>query len=338
MALLRHLAITAAAIVATASAAPSAQAVDLHAHRGGGLTDGKPAAYENSLSAFKTAPGRGAAVVELDVHVSNDGVPFVMHDGTLDRTTDCGGAVADHSAAEVDACHIDRLGTTDVFTEVPGSTEPVPRLAAVLSWAKDAGARLNIEINNYPTDPSYDPGSGFVNAELDAIDASGIPKSQVLMQSFLPANLDPAKQRGYRTALITFEGGNPQALSLAKQGGYDVLEPQWPVKDAGRFVKQAHAAKRQVVPWTIDKRTEVTAAAAAGVDGVITDDLPVARAGLKCFGADKAYKAAQRKLKAAKAALKHAKTPAAKKQAAARVKAAKKKRDKAKRARHRACA
>jgi glycerophosphoryl diester phosphodiesterase len=319
MALLRHLAITAAAI---AAAAPPAQAIELHAHRGGTLANGAPVAYENSLSAFKTAPGRGARVVELDVHVSKDGVPFVMHDGTLDRTTDCTGSVADHTAAELDACHIDRLGSADVFREAPGSTEPVPRLAAVLSWAKDAGARLNIEINHYPTEQSFDPGPGFVNAELDAIDASGIPKSRILMQSFLPANLDLAKQRGYRTALITFEGANAQALSLAKKGGYDVLEPEWPVKKPGTFVKQAHAAKRPVIPWTIDKRAEVIAAANARVDGIITDDLPVARAGLKCFSAEQ-------RLRAARAALKKARTAAAKRKAAARVKAAKKKRDKA---------
>ena len=98
---LRHLALAAVAFAATA---PSAYAIDLHAHRGGGLEDGTPIAYENSLSAFKGAPGRGADVVELDVHVSNDGVPFVMHDGTLDRTTDCSGPVADHTAAEIDGC------------------------------------------------------------------------------------------------------------------------------------------------------------------------------------------------------------------------------------------
>jgi glycerophosphoryl diester phosphodiesterase len=320
MALLRHLAITAAAVAALA--APSAHAIDLHAHRGGTVANGTPIAYENSLSAFKAAPGRGAAVVELDVHVSSDGVPFVMHDGTLDRTTDCSGSLADHTAAEIDACHIDRLGSADVFKEAPGSTEPVPRLAAVLSWAKDAGARLNIEINHYPTESSFDPGPAFVNAELDAIDASGVPKSRILMQSFLPANLDPARQRGYRTALITFAGANAQALALAKKGGYEVLEPEWPVKKAATFVKQAHAAKRQVIPWTIDRRSDVVAAAGAGVDGIITDDLPVARAGLKCF-------AAEQSLKAARAALKKAKTKAAKKKAAARVKAAKKKRDKA---------
>src|SRR3954468_4670840 len=257
MALLRHLAMTAALVAAAAAATPAAQAVELHAHRGGTLSNGTPVEYENSLSAFKTAPGRRAAVVELDVHVSSDGVPFAMHDGTLDRTTDCTGAVADHTAAELDACHIDRLGSAGVFKEAPRSTEPVPRLAAVLSWAKDAGARLNIEINHYPTEESFDPGPGFVNAELDAIDASGIPKSRILMQSFLPANLDLAKQRGYRTALITFEGANAQALSLAKKGGYDVLEPQWPPKSPSAFVKQAQAAKRQVIPWTIDKRSEV---------------------------------------------------------------------------------
>jgi glycerophosphoryl diester phosphodiesterase len=316
---LRHIAIAAAVI---ASSASPALAVDLHAHRGGALANGTPVAYENSLSAFKAAPSRGADVVELDVHVSKDGVPFVMHDGTLERTTDCSGPVADHTAAEIDACHIDRLGTTDVFTDVPGSTEPVPRLSAVLVWAKDAGARLNIEINHYPTEPSYDPGPSFVNAELDAIDASGIPKHRILMQSFLPANLDPARQRGYRTALITFEGGNAQALSLAKKGGYEVLEPEWPVKNAKAFVRKAHAARRQVIPYTIDKRAQVIAAAGAGVDGVITDDLPVARSGRRCF-------AAEQKLKAARAALKKAKTAAAKKKAAARVKAAKKKRDKA---------
>src|SRR4051812_8323115 len=211
MAPLRHLVITAAVIVAAASAAPPVQAIELHAHRGGALANGAPFAYENSLSAFKTAPGRGARVVELDVHVSKNGVPFAMHDGPLDRTTDCTGPVADHTAAEIDACHIDRLGSTDVFKEAPGSTEPVPRLAAVLSWAKDAGARLNIEINHYPTEPSYDPGPGFENAELDAIDASGIRKSRTPRKTSLPSTLTPPRPRGTPPPRIRSGAGNRKA-------------------------------------------------------------------------------------------------------------------------------
>jgi glycerophosphoryl diester phosphodiesterase len=333
--LARQLCIAVAALAATA---PAAAALDVHAHRGGGLGDGKPVALENSLSAFKSAGGRAADVVELDVHVSKDGVPFVMHDGTLDRTTDCSGPVADHKGAELDDCHIDLLGTNDVFKEAPGSNEPVPRLAAVLRWAKSDGARLNIEINHYPTEPSYDPGPGFVNAELDAIDASGIAKDKVLLQSFLPGNLDPAEQRGYTTALITFSGANAKALSLAKSGGYDVLEPQWPVDGAAGFVKRAHAAGRTVVPYTLDRRSEVRAARAAGVDGLITDDPPLARGAVRCYDADVVLGAAQRRLAAAKAAARRAHGAAAKRRAAARVKAAKRQLAKAKGARSRACA
>jgi glycerophosphoryl diester phosphodiesterase len=317
---------------------PAAGALDLHAHRGGGIANGKPFALENALSTFKTAPKRGADVVELDVHVSQDGVPFVMHDGTLDRTTDCEGAVADASAAKIDSCHVDSLGSTDVFKSAPGSNETVPRLAGVLRWAIQSGARLNIEINYYPNEPSFDPNSSFVADELDTIDASGIPKSQVLMQSFLPSNLDPAEARGYQTALITFQGANAQALSLAQTGGYDVLEPEWPVEDAAAFVRAAHAAGRKVVPYTLDTRKQVMDARAAGVDGVITDDLPRAKAALRCYPADVKYRAAKRKLAAAKAAAKRAKGKAAKKRAAKKVKAAEAALKKARRARTRACA
>jgi glycerophosphoryl diester phosphodiesterase len=326
------------AVLALALTAPVAAGFDLHAHRGGNLAHGRPTELENSLPAFKSAPKRGADVVELDVHVSKDGVPFVMHDGTLDRTTDCEGPVADATAAKLDSCHIDSLGNSDVFKHAPGSKEPIPRLAEVLRWAKSSGARLNIEINHYPNEPSFDTTDSFVNAELDAIDRSGIPKSRVLMQSFLPDNLTPAKTRGYTTALITFQGANAQALSLAKSGGFDVLEPQWPVTDAAGFVRRAHEAGRKVVPFTPDTKVDVMNARAAGVDGIITDDLPLAHAALRCYAADVKYRAAVRKLSAAKAALKRAHGKAAKKRAAKRVKAAQKAFGKARRARTKACA
>jgi glycerophosphoryl diester phosphodiesterase len=324
--------------LAAASAAPTAGALDIHAHRGGTLAKGKPVALENSLSAFKSAKSRHADVVELDVHVSKDGVPFVMHDGTLDRTTDCNGPVADHTAAELDRCHIVILGTNDVFRKVPSSKERVPRLAAVLRWAKSSKARLNVEINHYPNEESFDTSDRFVTAELDTIDASGIPKKQILLQSFLPDNLTPAKERGYRTALITFAGAQGQAIALAQQGGFDVLEPQWPIQKASAFVRQAHDAGKSVVPFTIDKPGDMVAARAAGVDGIITDDPPLTVATFRCDDASRVYRAALKRYKAAQKALEHAKKPKDKKRARARVKAEGKKLAKAKRARAEACA
>ena len=326
------------AVLALAFTAPSAAAIDIHAHRGGGLSLGKPFALENALSAFKSAGARDADVVELDVHVSKDGVPFVVHDGTLDRTTDCSGPTAELTAAQLDDCHVDLRGTNEVFKSVPGSTEAMPRLAEVLSWAKSKDAKLNIEINWYPNEPGFDPTSTFVDDELDAIDKSGIPKSQVLLQSFLPSNIDKAKARGYDTALITFQGANAQALSLAQSGGYKVLEPQWPVADAEGFVRRAHAAGRKVVPYTLNKRADIRAARAAGVDGIITDDPRLARGAVRCYDADVVLGAAESRLAAAKKALKKAKGRAAKKRAKAKVKKAQKSVAKAKRARSKACA
>jgi glycerophosphoryl diester phosphodiesterase len=332
----RHVCLGAALLAVFAA---PASALDIHAHRGGGLTRGKPVALENSLSAFKTARKRGADVVELDVHVSKDGVPFVMHDGTLDRTTDCTGNVADRKASELDACHIDLLGTTDVFRAAPGSKEPVPRLAAVLRWAKSSKTRLNVEINHYPNEDGYDPSDRFVTAELDTIDASGIAKKQILFESFLPDNLTPARQRGYRTALITFAGAQGQALALAQQGGFDVLEPQWPVSGAADFVRHAHAAGKRVIPSTIDKRSDILGARAAGVDGIITDDPALTAAVLRqCSAATRAFNSAKKRYDAAVSAAKHAKGKAAKKRAQARVKAELKRLTAARHARDGACA
>ena len=69
--------------------------VTIAAHRGGAGV--RP---ENTQAAFDHAVGLGCSFLELDVHVTRDGVPVVIHDATVDRTTDGSGAVAGLSAAE----------------------------------------------------------------------------------------------------------------------------------------------------------------------------------------------------------------------------------------------
>lgn len=306
-------------LVALAASAPAAGALDIHAHRGGTLDRGTPVAPENTAAAFRAARGSGADVLELDVHQSKDGVPYVIHDATLDRTTDCAGVVAERTAAEIDACHVDILGNADVFTQAPGATEPVPRLADVLAFAKSEGDRVNVEINHYPNEPAYDSQPDFVETELDALEASGIPKSRILVQSFFIPNLAPAEARGFHTAIITFDFANSSALQAAREGGYEVLEPQWPVEDAKAFVRAAHKEGKLVIPFTIDAAKDVRAARAAGVDGLITDDPPLASATLACDAADRALRAARKKLAKAKAALRRARTASARRRAKASV-------------------
>jgi glycerophosphoryl diester phosphodiesterase len=89
---------------------------------------------ENTLAAFRRTVELGVPGIELDVHLSRDGVPVVIHDETVDRTTDGSGAVADLTVAD--------LAALDA-----GSGEPVPTLAQVLDLVQDH-LHVNIEIKS----------------------------------------------------------------------------------------------------------------------------------------------------------------------------------------------
>jgi glycerophosphoryl diester phosphodiesterase len=280
----------AAALALLAGAAPAGAETDfggIHAHRGGPLTDGAATHPENSLEAFRNADALGADVVELDVKLSADMVPVVMHDATLDRTTNCDGPVRARTAAELAAgCRIDTLGTGDKLVQAPGPGVAIPPLADVLAWARTERVRLNLEIKNQPGDPDFDPTPAFAQTVLAVIDASGIDRRRVLVQSFWPPNLDEAKPRGYPTSLLLLQQvANEQAIVLAAARGYDVVSPGWPTAmEPQAFVDAARARGLATVPYTIDERAEIERAFGVGVDAVITND---PRVGLRVLRADR---------------------------------------------------
>lgn len=253
--------------------------VGIQAHRGGPYVDRVPAFFENTLPAFEHAAEQGF-VLEADTKLTADGVPVVIHDATLDRTTNCTGPVASISAADLRAsCRADVRGVPGnpqpaVLGTVPdpGSDVPVPTLAEFLALARDRGARVNLEIKNIPTDGDFEAGPrpAYATRVLDEIDASGIPPSRVIIQSFWPANLDVAEARGFETSLLTLNPLNPGGPDVAKAAGYEWVSPGWPVDPA--FVSRAHALGRRVVPYTLDLEADLQAAAAAAVDEVITND------------------------------------------------------------------
>ena len=264
-------------VLALATAAPAAAEVEIQAHRGGPVAAGAPITPEDAQPAFDFAHENGADWVELDAKLSSDGVPFVIHDATLDRTTDCSGEVAQRSAAELAGCHVDTIGTDALIKQVPGATVPIPRLADVLAWARENRVRLNLEIKNQPTDPDYDPGSSFATRIVETVTASGIPRDWVLIQSFWPPNLDVAEAAGYRTSFLTLSGFDNGSIEFAQSRGYDVLSPSWPPSNPREYVRRAHAAGKEVVPYTFNEADEVREAVEAGVDAVIANDVIVAQ-------------------------------------------------------------
>ena len=270
-----------AAVCAGATAAPAAAAPpEIQAHRGGTVSNGKPAFSEESLQAYRHAAAN-AFVLEVDAKLTKDGVPVAIHDATVDRTTNCSGEVRSFTLAALKACRADVLGS-------PGGglaarkVKPKARIATiaeVLELARLTGARVNLEIKNLPTDPDWDPTPGYANRVMDVVKATRLSRSQLLIQSFISANLDVAKRRipHVRTSVLAL-AVNDALLTLAKDKGYDYISPQWPFPPA--FVGQAHRAGALVLPYTLNKRADVRAAARAKVDGLITDDPLMAAAAL----------------------------------------------------------
>jgi glycerophosphoryl diester phosphodiesterase len=101
-------------------------------------------APENTLASLRLAQERGARWVEVDVKLTKDGIPILMHDDTLDRTTNGKGAVADKTWAE-----IQKLDAGVPFDK-SFKGERVPHLAEVLKFVVGSGLHINLEIKPCP--------------------------------------------------------------------------------------------------------------------------------------------------------------------------------------------
>jgi glycerophosphoryl diester phosphodiesterase len=273
----RLLVLVTLAVLAPAAAAAAA-APQIHAHRGGTVEKGKPRYAEESLAAYKRA-ARYDFVLEVDAKLTEDGVPVAIHDATLDRTTDCTGEVRTFTLAELAGCRTDVLGSpgSPLPTRPAAKPAPIITIQSLLEYARKAGATLNLEIKNVPTDPDYDSTPVFANRVMDAVIASRIPRSQLIIQSFVAGNLDVAAQRlpGVATSLLAVQAINEAYLQVAFDKDYDIISPEWPV--SADYVRRAHANGLDVIPFTLDSAADVRAARAAKVDELITDD-PLAAA------------------------------------------------------------
>jgi len=109
------------------------------AHRGGGTL-----APENTLAAIRVGRAHGYRAIEFDVMLAADGVPVLMHDATLSRTTRGRGAVADHSSAQLAALD------AGAWHSAAFAGEPVPTFADAVRDCRAHGTWINVEIKPAP--------------------------------------------------------------------------------------------------------------------------------------------------------------------------------------------
>jgi glycerophosphoryl diester phosphodiesterase len=201
-------------------------------------------APENTLRSFALAVQEGADGVELDVQRAADGVPVVIHDDTLDRTTAAVGRVADHPWPALE--------------RLTGAS--LPSLEQAAAWAAGAGAWLNVELKS----PRVEA------ATLDLLRGAGL-LDRVVLSSFHPAivaELGRLDADARRFLLTTARDEEAQA-AVAESGAQGVclhVDAATPLT-----LEVLRNDDLAVVVWTVDSATRVRELLEHGASAIITN-------------------------------------------------------------------
>jgi glycerophosphoryl diester phosphodiesterase len=226
------------------------------AHRGD-----RAYAPENTLAAFKQAEEKGANAIEFDVKLTGDGEVIVLHDQTVDRTTDGHGNVVKYSLKA-----LRRLNANVQFPD-KFSNIKIPTLSEVFD-STDRHLHLNIELTNYAT-----PRDDLVSKVAELVKKHGV-QERVLISSFLPRNLLkaavllPEVPRGLLTmpGLLGLWG-----RTFGWRGDYFAFHPYFSDVNPA-MIDRVHAAGKWINVWTVNAGHDIKRMIGLGVNGIITDD------------------------------------------------------------------
>lgn len=236
-------------VQAVARSAPLAGTTQLIAHRGGPVY-----APENTLAAFRGAIAQGATWLEFDVQMSRDGALVVIHDETVDRTTDGSGAVRDLDLAQLQALDA-------------GGGERVPTFLDVVQLARDHGLGILPETKS----PGLYPG--IEERLLEELRAADYLHAAVI-QSFDAGSLERLRRLAPDARLCAlyglwrFDVRDPAGAAevVCPMAEMVLLRPD--------LIRQAHREGRQVFVWfgMFENPFLFRAMRFFGVDGVMSDD------------------------------------------------------------------
>lgn len=201
---------------------------------------------ENTLAGFRRAREHGADGVELDVQPSADGAPVVIHDATLERTTD--------GAGRVDSLPWERIAAARA------GAEPVPRLEDAAAWAVEADAWLNVEIKS--------PGAEAASVGT-IVHAGLLPRT--FFSSFVPevvaevGRLEPRATRFFLT-----ERWDGEVRAIVRELGVAGVCLHHSIATPA-VLDELHSANLGAVVWTVDDPARLRELLRAGVKAVITN-------------------------------------------------------------------
>lgn len=218
-------------------------------------------APENTFAAFELALRQGADGVEFDVRLSADGVPVVIHDARLERTTSDSGWVHGERA---DALR--RLDAGSWFNRRYPSrarrgyaSARIPLLSEVLAWTRARKCRALVEIKD----------ATAVAKVLEEIQIAGVRSLATVISFDLPT-LRQARQLDSRVSLGLDFSRPSLAIRRAKSLGAVALLPHWAIASR-RFIRRAHRNSLRVFAWSVDQPRWMRRRILDGVDGLLTN-------------------------------------------------------------------
>jgi len=199
-------------------------------------------AAENTLEAIHAAAKCKADMVEVDIRLSNDGNLVLMHDETVDRTTNGKGKVEDLSLAELQS------------EEVMGKGLRVPTLREAAELTKELKLGLVVEMKE---------------EGLEELVANELEGSNAMVTSFYHSSLVEVKEISNLKTGIIISSLPVRPVELALWAGADALFPK---RTNPRLFKEAHRCGIEVYPWTINSVDEAGWLFRLGADGLVTDN------------------------------------------------------------------
>ncbi len=224
-------------------------------------------APENTLSAFRLAMQNGAEGVELDTKLTADGFVVIMHDQTLDRTTNGKGSISRYTLNELRA-----LDAGSHFSP-QFKDERIPTLEEVFDAVGPNGI-IDIELTNYAS-----PGDALPVKVAELIKAHHV-EERVLVSSFHPMNLIrfSRKMPGVPAGLLTEVGkkGNFARGPIARLIPHQLLISYY-TDVQGYLIAREHRHAGKMYAWIEAQPEGIRTLFEQGIDGIITDDPGLAR-------------------------------------------------------------
>ena len=214
---------------------------------------GNPAEHpENTLASFRSAIELGVDIIECDVHMSADGELVVIHDHTLERTTDGQGLVRDHSLAQ--------LRELDA-----GGGERLPLLREFCALGSERNVGLAIELKQIPI-----PYPGIEEKVVDLLRETNTLEIAAVI-SFQHRSIQRLKQLEPRLQAGILEGARPiDPVRLMREASADLYAPHYGAMDP-ELVQELHAAGKAVGVWTVDDAAGVLWCRICKPDSVFTN-------------------------------------------------------------------